>query len=50
MSGPSPFLAKLMGLFVSMDDMIGADFEAGLAALKTVAEQSARESGATPPA
>jgi hypothetical protein len=38
MSGPSPFLAKLMGLFVSMDDMVGTDFESGLAALKAAAE------------
>lgn len=39
MSGPSPYLAKLMGLFASMDDMVGGDFETGLAALKAVAEQ-----------
>lgn len=38
MSGPSPFLARVMGLFVSMDDMVGGDFEKGLAALKDVAE------------
>jgi uncharacterized protein YndB with AHSA1/START domain len=37
--GPSPYLTKLMGLFFSMDTMIGKDFEAGLANLKSVAEQ-----------
>ncbi|UGQ44688.1 SRPBCC family protein [Massilia endophytica] len=39
MSGPSPFITKLMGLFVSMDKMIGKDFEKGLAQLKEVAEK-----------
>lgn len=38
MYGPSPFLSKLIGLFVSMDDMVGSDFEQGLTALKTAAE------------
>jgi len=38
MFGPSPYLAKLMGLFVSMDEMVGRDFESGLAALKVAAE------------
>jgi uncharacterized protein YndB with AHSA1/START domain len=50
MSGPNPFLSKLMGVFVSMDDMVGGDFEAGLAALKAVAEQGAREARDEPPA
>lgn len=40
MHGPSPFVARLIGLFVDMDAMIGRDFEAGLAALKQVAERS----------
>ncbi len=39
MRGPSPFVSKLMGVFVSMDKMIGKDFEAGLANLKAVAEK-----------
>ncbi|MBI3507930.1 MAG: SRPBCC family protein [Proteobacteria bacterium] len=39
MSGPAPFVSKLMGLFFSMDKMIGADFEAGLASLKAEAEK-----------
>ncbi len=39
MHGPSPFVSKLMGLFVNMDTMIGKDFEAGLANLKVAAEK-----------
>lgn len=39
MHGPSPFVTKLMGVFVDMDRMIGKDFEAGLAQLKAVAEK-----------
>jgi carbon monoxide dehydrogenase subunit G len=38
MYGPSPYIAKIMGIFVSMDKMIGKEFETGLANLKTVAE------------
>jgi uncharacterized protein YndB with AHSA1/START domain len=36
--GPSAFVTKVMGLFFNMDTMIGKDFEAGLADLKTAAE------------
>ncbi|QKO22704.1 SRPBCC family protein [Rhodoferax sp. BAB1] len=39
MQGASPFIAKLMGIFINMDAMIGRDFEAGLASLKTLAER-----------
>lgn len=39
MHGPSPYLAKLMQLFLSMDSMVGKDFETGLANLKTAAEK-----------
>ncbi len=39
MSGRSPFIAKLIGIFVDMDAMIGKDFEAGLANLKAIAEK-----------
>lgn len=39
MSGPSPFITKLMGVFFSMDAMIGKDFEKGLANLKAAAEK-----------
>jgi hypothetical protein len=38
MHGPSPYLAKLMSIFFSMDNMVGRDFEAGLADLKAAAE------------
>lgn len=41
MSGPSSFMTKLMGVFVSMDKMIGPDFEKGLANLKAAAEKYA---------
>lgn len=36
MSGPSPFISRLMGIFMDMDAMIGKDFEAGLASLDTL--------------
>ncbi|MFM0730617.1 SRPBCC family protein [Paraburkholderia sediminicola] len=38
MHGPAPFLSKLMQVFVSMDKMVGKDFEDGLSNLKTLAE------------
>ena len=41
MRGPSPYLAKVVGLFMNMDQMIGRDFEAGLANLKARAEKAA---------
>ena len=39
MQGPTPFVSKLMQVFVSMDRLIGKDFEAGLAKMKAVAEK-----------
>lgn len=39
MSGPSTFATKVMTLFVSMDAMVGPDFERGLANLKVLAEK-----------
>jgi uncharacterized protein YndB with AHSA1/START domain len=39
MTGPSPYISKLMSVFVSMDRMIGKDFETGLANLKAAAEK-----------
>lgn len=39
MSGPMPYLSKLITTFVDMDKMVGADFEAGLANLKAAAEK-----------
>ena len=40
MHGPSAFITKLMGIFFNMDQMIGKDFEAGLANLKQLAEKA----------
>jgi uncharacterized protein YndB with AHSA1/START domain len=39
MHGPMPYISKLVTVFVNMDSMVGKDFEAGLANLKTVAEK-----------
>ena len=39
MYGPANYLTKLMGVFFSMDSMIGKDFETGLANLKASAEK-----------
>lgn len=39
MDGPMSFTTKLMSVFVSMDAMIGKDFEQGLANMKAVAEK-----------
>jgi len=39
MEGTQAFFAKLVGLFVSTDKMIGRDFETGLANLKALAEK-----------
>ena len=39
MHGPSPFVAKLMGIFFNMAQMIGKVFETGLANLKTATEK-----------
>ena len=40
MTGPAPFMSKVMQVFMSFDSMIGKDFEAGLANLKTISESS----------
>lgn len=39
MHGAQPLLARVMCLFFNMDKMVGADFETGLANLKTIAEK-----------
>jgi uncharacterized protein YndB with AHSA1/START domain len=39
MYGPTAYIAKLIGVFVSMDRMIGKEFETGLSNLKAVAEK-----------
>lgn len=38
MDGPTPFVGKIMHVFLDMDRMVGTDFETGLANLKTAAE------------
>jgi hypothetical protein len=38
MDGQTNFMLKAVGLFSSMDKMVGPDFERGLAQLKSVAE------------
>jgi len=39
MHGPAPFMHRLMQVFMDFDKMIGKDFEAGLAKLKSLAEK-----------
>jgi polyketide cyclase/dehydrase/lipid transport protein len=39
MDGRTPFVGKIMHVFINMDRMVGTDFEAGLANLKTAAER-----------
>jgi len=39
MHGPAPFMSKLMQVFMNIDNMIGKDFEIGLANLKRLAEK-----------
>jgi hypothetical protein len=39
MQGPSPFMTKVMSVFLDMDNLIGKDFELGLAALKAISEK-----------
>jgi hypothetical protein len=41
MHGPQPFMAKLVGLFMNCDKMVGGEFEVGLAKLKALAESQA---------
>jgi uncharacterized protein YndB with AHSA1/START domain len=38
MQGPTPFIGKIMHLFINMDRMVGADFEVGLANLRKATE------------
>ena len=39
MRGPSPFMSKVMQVFMNFDAMIGRDFETGLANLKKLTEK-----------
>jgi hypothetical protein len=51
MDGPMNYLSKVMCLFVSMDKMVGGDFDKGLANLDRVSRSApAAEPAATPAA
>jgi uncharacterized protein YndB with AHSA1/START domain len=39
MHGPANFMSRLIQVFINLDHMIGRDFEAGLANLKTLTEK-----------
>ena len=39
MHGPAPFMSKVMQVFINLDNMIGKDFEIGLANLKRLTEK-----------
>ena len=39
MHGPAPFMHRVMQVFLNIDNMIGRDFEAGLANLKKLTEK-----------
>ena len=39
MHGPAPFMSRVMQVFINFDNMIGKDFEVGLANLKKSAEK-----------
>lgn len=40
MRGEAPFISKVICLFMDMDKMVGKDFEAGLASLKSLVEEA----------
>ena len=42
MTGENNFMAKVFGLFVNMDQMVGRDFEKGLTQLKSAVESAAK--------
>ena len=44
MHGPCSYIGKLMSVFIDVEEMVGKDFEAGLANLKSIAESTRRES------
>ena len=39
MHGPAPFMSKMMQVFINLDNMVGKDFEVGLANLKRLTEK-----------
>ncbi|MBP6002154.1 MAG: SRPBCC family protein [Pyrinomonadaceae bacterium] len=42
MVGTNNFVAKMFGLFINMDKLVGGDFEKGLAQMKTAVETAAK--------
>ena len=50
MDGENNFMAKAASLVMDMDKMIGADFEKGLAAMKSAAEAAPKAAPTAPPA
>jgi hypothetical protein len=50
MDGENTFMGKAASLFMDMDKMLGADFEKGLAAMKTAAEAASKAAPSAVPA
>jgi len=48
MSGDKNFMCKIFGLLMSMDKMVGKDFEKGLSQLKAISEGAPREAADAP--
>jgi hypothetical protein len=48
MSGERPFFMRLIGLACDTDEMVGRDFDDGLARLKELVEQDARSPAEVP--
>jgi hypothetical protein len=48
MDGENNFVGKAFSMFMDMDKMVGADFEKGLAAMKTLAESAPKPSAEAP--
>jgi uncharacterized protein YndB with AHSA1/START domain len=46
MYGKNNFMAKAVGLFINCDDMIGGQFEKGLASLKAIVEEPTKAAAA----
>jgi hypothetical protein len=49
MDGQNDFTGKAVSLFMNMDQMVGKDFEKGLAALKSISEGTASPDAEAPP-
>lgn len=50
MSGKNNFMSKAFGLFVDVEEMIGKDFDKGLAQMKQLAEEAKKAAAAAAPA